>query len=252
MAEIAPVSTPDEVAGYFDDFTKDYLACSDIIQVGRFSDDDDEHIRLLAQRAGVKDGDRVLDCGCGVGGVMIRLARWFPAASIHGITISEEQVRIGREHLSSYPRCEIHHGDFQSIAAADASYDILLYCETLGYVDLDVAVAETSRVLRPGGLAYVKECLADERPLNDEEQAELDHFERSWLYAARTPSTMKACFDRHGFDVIHADHRYTDVLVAPVSVKYKRTRLGWRHPVIKTLPPMTFGDFVFRKREQGR
>ena len=51
------------------------------------------HEYYLAGRLGVKRGDKVLDCGCGIGGPYRNIAR-FTGADITGITINEYQVCV--------------------------------------------------------------------------------------------------------------------------------------------------------------
>lgn len=51
------------------------------------------HEYYLAGRLGVKPGDKVLDCGCGIGGPYRNIAN-FSGANITGITINEYQVCI--------------------------------------------------------------------------------------------------------------------------------------------------------------
>jgi sterol 24-C-methyltransferase len=54
------------------------------------------HEYYLAGRLGVKQGDRVLDVGCGIGGPMRNIAR-FTRAKITGVTLNEYQVIRGNE-----------------------------------------------------------------------------------------------------------------------------------------------------------
>lgn len=48
------------------------------------------HEYYLAGRLGVSSGDKVLDCGCGIGGPMRNIAK-FTNANITGVTLSEVQ-----------------------------------------------------------------------------------------------------------------------------------------------------------------
>ena len=52
--------------------------------------------RRLAEKAGIKNGAKILDVGCGVGGSSIWLAEKFGATTV-GITISPVQVEIARK-----------------------------------------------------------------------------------------------------------------------------------------------------------
>lgn len=54
------------------------------------------HEYYLAGRLGIKAGDNVLDCGCGIGGPMRNIAR-FTRANIKGVTLNEYQVIRGNE-----------------------------------------------------------------------------------------------------------------------------------------------------------
>ena len=54
------------------------------------------HEYYLAGRLGVKQGDKVLDVGCGIGGPLRNIAR-FTRADITGVTLNEYQVMRGNE-----------------------------------------------------------------------------------------------------------------------------------------------------------
>lgn len=51
------------------------------------------HEYYLAGRLGVSTGEKVLDCGCGIGGPMRNIAR-FTNATITGVTLSEVQYLV--------------------------------------------------------------------------------------------------------------------------------------------------------------
>lgn len=234
-----------EVARYYDDYTAEYLKCSDIIQFGRFSDDDDdEHVRILAERARLQDGQRILDCGCGVGGVMARLGRLFPNAHIEGITLSPTQVKAAQERFEDLPNCTVHLGNFEQLPYEDSTFDVLIYCEALSYANVALALQEARRVLVPGGLAYIKEIMQQERSLNSEEKEELEHFHRSWRYRTATPAETRARAERHGFEVDWLDPSFSTSKA--MGYKYIWTELASRHAVLRRLPPVSYGDYLLR------
>ncbi|MEM9556287.1 MAG: methyltransferase domain-containing protein [Acidobacteriota bacterium] len=236
------------VAAYYDEYTADYLECSEIIQYGRFASDDDEHMRILAERAGVEDGQHVLDAGCGVGAVMLHLARRFPNARFDGVTLSREQVRLASERFQAAglaQRCVARQDNFENLSSADATHDLVLFCETLGYADAEASLREAFRVVKPGGAVYVKEILAEERPFSAEEREELDQFHTSWLYGTHTPSEVQAIATSCGFTIEWFDPSYTDS--HEMAIRYRATRLRQRHPLIRGFPPITHGDYLLRK-----
>jgi cyclopropane fatty-acyl-phospholipid synthase-like methyltransferase len=88
------------------------------------------HHELAAAVAVEPQGERsvVLDLGCGVGGTAIHLARAFPAARVHGVTISATQSQLAREaaaHAGVSDNCAFHVADFEQWRA-DVRADVAL------------------------------------------------------------------------------------------------------------------------------
>jgi SAM-dependent methyltransferase len=110
--------------------------------------------RLLA---GVEiRGARVLDAGTGVG----RWARWFAergATSVTGIDIEPARLAIARSHDPSISYLEM---PADQLGFAEASFDFVSCVTVLQHVPDNVkrkALAEFSRVLKPGGRAVIFE-----------------------------------------------------------------------------------------------
>lgn len=105
-------------------------------------------------RAGLKDGERVLDLGTGTGAVAEKAARAVgPAGQVLGIDPSAEMRALaGRRADRASVRFEVEEGSGESIPAADGSFDVILASLSLMFViDRSAAARETARVLRSGG-----------------------------------------------------------------------------------------------------
>jgi SAM-dependent methyltransferase len=103
-------------------------------------------------------GADVLDYGCHVGWFSERIATFGPA-SITGIDISREgiaEARALRGHLGRFEVMDAMAMDFP-----DASFDLVVGRAILHHLDLDRAVREIDRVLRPGGHALFMEPIGD-------------------------------------------------------------------------------------------
>jgi SAM-dependent methyltransferase len=106
------------------------------------------------------DGKDVVDIGCG-GGALVRDVSALGARMI-GVEISEEQLApaLARDNGSG---ARYLVGRAQDLPLADASVDVAIFMRTLHHVppaDLTRALCEARRVLRPTGLVYVAEPLA--------------------------------------------------------------------------------------------
>lgn len=92
-------------------------------------------------------GTRLLDLGCGGGGLATLAAA--AGASVSGIDASENLVAIARRRL---PSSDFRVGDLESLPFSDASFDVVTATNSLQFVDdRAAALAEARRVLSPGG-----------------------------------------------------------------------------------------------------
>jgi 2-polyprenyl-6-hydroxyphenyl methylase/3-demethylubiquinone-9 3-methyltransferase len=91
-------------------------------------------------------GLRALDIGCGGGLLAEEFARL--GCAVVGIDPSERSLAAARAHAASQGLTI----QYQCATGADASFDIVYCCDVLEHVaDLWRVIAETARVLRPGG-----------------------------------------------------------------------------------------------------
>ena len=102
----------------------------------------------------IKDEYRVvLDVGCGTGRALLGLAsNGRPGARFVGIDPAENMRRLAVERTCSHPSISILDGSFENIPLESGSVDYLYSIFAFHWVtDLDAAVAEISRVLKPTG-----------------------------------------------------------------------------------------------------
>lgn len=119
-------------------------------------------IRLLAE-AGLKNVRRILDVGCGDGGMCLFFKKYFPNAYIIGIDISGESIRIARERNLS--DCEFYHADGLDMPFGDETFDLVVVSGVLMHVKLHLQqpfLTEVTRVMAPGGSIAIFE----HNPLN--------------------------------------------------------------------------------------
>jgi len=104
------------------------------------------HVQLLLEYFGDLNGKRVLDVGCGKGRFARVLAERYPRASLVGFDLAEAMLR----HLpAGVGACA---GSMTALPFPAGAFDCVYATESLEHaVEIDVAVAEVCRVVRPGG-----------------------------------------------------------------------------------------------------
>lgn len=131
------------------------------------------HEYYLAGRLGVKEGDRVLDVGCGVGGPMRNIAR-FTRANITGVTLNEYQVQRGNELNAQEGLQETAksvQADFMKLPFDKNSFDGVYAIEATCHAPVREGVyGEIYKVLKPGAIFATYEwCLTPQYDKDNEE-----------------------------------------------------------------------------------
>jgi SAM-dependent methyltransferase len=103
------------------------------------------------RREGVSSSACVLDVGTGTGS-NLRMLQELGYTTVTGLDESDEAIRF----CASKGLGSVRKGDICSMPFPDASFDLVLATDVIEHVDDDKrAVAEITRVLRPGGRALI-------------------------------------------------------------------------------------------------
>lgn len=115
-------------------------------------------VRGVLAAAGIADGARVLETGCGTGAYLVHLARHY---AVSGLDVNEGILAVARRKLPDVPFVRADMADFALGAPVDA---LVCLFSSIGYVEpsrLPDAARCAFRALRPGGVAIVEAWLLD-------------------------------------------------------------------------------------------
>jgi ubiquinone/menaquinone biosynthesis C-methylase UbiE len=138
---------------------------------------------LLAKTARLGQGDVVLDCGFGYADQDILWAEEYRPARIHGLNITPNQVRIGRERvrLTGLERVvQLDVGSATGTPFGPGEFDVVFALESAMHFKTRRAfLSEAFRVLRPGGrLVMADMCQKTDRESSSGLRRRLQH--RYW------------------------------------------------------------------------
>ncbi|MDT0635873.1 SAM-dependent methyltransferase [Spectribacter hydrogenooxidans] len=182
---------------------------------------------VLAERADIGRGDRVLDAGSGWGGSSIWLAR-DRGARCTGVTLEPHQVRIARMMAARRGVSDLTEfalGDYTRLPFADASFDVVWAVESVCHAtDKSAFLREAARVLRPSGRLIVSDFFRAEAAMGADREALL----RAWVSQWVVPDLASldgfgADARRAGFDEVVTDD-VTD-RIRPAARRLYRTGL---------------------------
>src|SRR5262249_2173038 len=104
------------------------------------------HVKLLLEHLGDLDGKRALDVGCGKGRFARIFKERYPGAEMWGLDISAEMLKRVPSGIHTKT------GPMTALPFEDGWFDAAYATESLEHaVEIDVAVGEICRVVKPGG-----------------------------------------------------------------------------------------------------
>lgn len=154
----------------------------------------------------------VLDVGCGTGGMMSWLSRYRRGANVTGLDINAEAVSFCRSRnldqvtLGSATHLPFGSSSFDLIT----SFDVLVHLH--GEESVRAAIAEMFRVLRPGGIAFVR--VAAYNWMRGSHDAAIDMQRRYTL--RELADNMEAA----GFKVVRQS--YANMFLFPIAFLWRR------------------------------
>jgi ubiquinone/menaquinone biosynthesis C-methylase UbiE len=122
--------------------------------------------REMVALAGLRDGHRVLDVGCGTGNLLRTTGRRHPGVELVGLDPDQKALaRAARKARRAGLDVRLDNGFAQELPYADASVDRVFSSLMLHHLDTpskDALLAEVRRVLRPDGLLVLADAVVDE------------------------------------------------------------------------------------------
>jgi arsenite methyltransferase len=112
-------------------------------------------LEALALRA----GEKVLDAGCGTGLLVHDMSSTIGSQGrIIGVDFSDDMLELAKKRCAELTNIELQQGSVTQLGFADNSFDAASCIQTLLYVeDVETALSELHRVLKPGGRVAIIE-----------------------------------------------------------------------------------------------
>lgn len=96
-----------------------------------------------------KDGEVILDLGCGTGAYTERLQAEYPGNKIMGIDLSAKCIKTAAKNI---PKVTFKSGDAENTGLPSESVDVVCYFGVLHHFpDMRLVAKEAFRILKPGG-----------------------------------------------------------------------------------------------------
>lgn len=168
---------------------------------------------LVCRKLGLAPGMRVLDIGCGWGGLAEFAARRY-GASVVGVTISEEQASLARERCAGLP-VDIRLQDYRDVGGRFDRIVSLGMFEHVGRKNYREYMQTAQRLLAPDGL-FLLHTIG-----RNDHGAGIDPWVTRYIFPnSEIPSLRRVADAVHRLFVVEDLHNF--------GADYARTLLAWR------------------------
>lgn len=159
---------------------------------------------VLNKHLPARNERRILDVGCGTGGMLHLLADY---GSVEGLEGSPIAVAYGRQRVGSVAK--IRQGELPGGLEENERFDLISAFDVLEHLEEPVATLERiRRALAPGGSLV---CTVPAYPFLWSHHDEVAHHFRRY-----TESTLRAHLSEGGFEVRHLSY-FNSILFAPIA-----------------------------------
>lgn len=171
--------------------------------------------RCVHDALDARPGERVLDVGCGPGFYVAELLdRVGPEGAVVGVDASAQMLGLAALRCEGPGNVAFHEGAATSLPVDDGAFDAALSVQVLEYVgDVDTALAEIHRVLRPGGRVVLWDVDWSTVTWHSADPARMDrvmHAFDAHLTHPALPRTLAARLRSAGFGAVSAEgHAFT-------------------------------------------
>ncbi|MFD9675787.1 class I SAM-dependent methyltransferase, partial [Streptomyces sp. NPDC059981] len=164
-----------------------------------------DKLDLVCRKLGLKEGDRLLDVGCGWGSMVLHAAREYGVRAT-GVTLSREQAAYARKRIAEEgltDRIEIRVQDYRDVK--DGPYDAISsigMAEHVGSARYREYAGNLYALLVPGGRLLNHQIAR--RPEPDEEAYRIDEFIDAYVFPDGELSPVGGTvgeLERAGFEV---------------------------------------------------
>lgn len=142
-----------------------------------------DKLDLVCRKLGLREGERLLDVGCGWGSMAIHAAREY-GVQVTGVTLSREQAAYARKRIADEgltDRIEIRVQDYRDVK--DGPYDAISsigMAEHVGSVRYREYADDLFALLKPGGRLLNHQIAR--RPEKDESRYRIDDFIDAYVF----------------------------------------------------------------------
>ena len=153
----------------------------------------------------LRSGLSVLEVGCGGGFYVVESARSVGASGeVCAIDLSPDQIEAAKARCVDFPWAEFTVGSVTDMPYDDNAFDVAYAVQVIEYVpDLDAALAEIRRALRPGGRVVILATNWDSVVWRSNDRDRMNQILKAWDAHApfpNLPAMLTARLRRAGFE----------------------------------------------------